>query len=125
MIQIRRLARSESTGAIVFYFSAVTAVLSLALLVLAAAWPDRAVLADLAASQRFVVARRARVRGLAAIGLLGGCGQIMLTHGYRYADASVIAAFDYVAMIWASALGYLLFAEVPTARVSRLGAAGS
>ena len=40
-----------------------------------------------------------------------------MTHAYRYADASVIAAFDYVAMIWAASLGWLLFAETPTTRV--------
>jgi len=117
MIQIRRLTQSESTGAIVFYFSAVIAVLSLALLILAMVWPERAVLAELASSQRFVAPGALGFAGLAAIGLLGGCAQIMLTQCYRFADASVIAAFDYVAMIWAAALGYLMFAEVPTARV--------
>ncbi len=45
-----------------------------------------------------------------------------MTHSYRYADASVIAAFDYVSMIWAAGLGYLLFSEAPTPRVL-LGAA--
>lgn len=117
MIQIRRLTRSKSTGAIVFYFSAVTAVLSLALLALAAAWPDGGALAGVVASQRFVGPGALAFAELAAIGLLGGCGQILLTHGYRYADASVIAGFDYVAMIWAAALGYLAFGEIPTARV--------
>jgi len=117
MIQISRLTQSESTGAIVFYFSAVIAVLSLALLILAMVWPERAVLAELASSQRFVAPGALGFAGLAAIGLLGGCAQIMLTQCYRFADASVIAAFDYVAMIWAAALGYLMFAEVPTARV--------
>ena len=52
-----------------------------------------------------------------AIGLSGGGAQILMTHCYRFADATVIAAFDYIAMIWAAALGYLIFAEVPTARV--------
>ena len=41
----------------------------------------------------------------------------MMTHCYRFADASVIAAFDYVSMIWAAALGYLVFAETPTPSV--------
>ncbi|RBP14415.1 EamA-like transporter family protein [Roseiarcus fermentans] len=117
MVQISRLSRSESTGAIVFYFSAVTAVLSLALLLLAAAWPEGTALTALASGQRFVAPGALSFTALATIGLLGGCGQIFLTHSYRFAEASVIAAFDYVAMIWAAALGWLLFAEIPTAGV--------
>jgi drug/metabolite transporter (DMT)-like permease len=41
----------------------------------------------------------------------------MMTHCYRFADASILAAFDYVSMIWAAALGYLVFAETPTRNV--------
>jgi drug/metabolite transporter (DMT)-like permease len=46
-----------------------------------------------------------------------------MTHAYRYADASIIAAFDYVSMIWAATLGYLVFAETPSVAVL-VGAAG-
>ena len=117
MIQTRRLTKSEATGAIVFYFSSVTAVISLMLLVAAAAWPEDGAFYGLAAGQRFVIPSALEFAGLAAIGLLGGCGQIMMTHCYRFADASVVAAFDYVSMIWAAALGYLVFAETPTPSV--------
>jgi drug/metabolite transporter (DMT)-like permease len=54
---------------------------------------------------------------LVSIGLLGGAGQILMTHSYRFADASIIAAFDYVSMIWAATLGYAFFAETPSAAV--------
>src|SRR5208283_4106692 len=55
MIQIRRLTQSESTGAIVFYFSIVTAVLSLGPMLAATIWPEGGgALSALAASQRFV-----------------------------------------------------------------------
>ena len=114
VIQTRRLTRSEATGAIVFYFSAVTAIVSLVILVAATLMSGSV---PLAASQNFVMPDAAAFAVLAAVGLLGGCGQIMMTHCYRFADASVIAAFDYTAMIWAAALGYLLFGEVPTLRV--------
>ena len=40
-----------------------------------------------------------------------------MTHCYRYADASIIAPFDYVSMIWAATLGYLVFAETPSPSV--------
>ncbi len=52
-----------------------------------------------------------------SIGLLGGAGQILMTHSYRFADASIIAAFDYVSMIWAATLGYAFFSETPSVAV--------
>jgi drug/metabolite transporter (DMT)-like permease len=36
-----------------------------------------------------------------------------MTYSYRYAEPSLLAPFDYVAMVWAAALGYLIFAEIP------------
>ena len=44
---------------------------------------------------------------LVLCGLLGGVGQICMTFSYRYAEPSLLAPFDYMAMIWAVALGYL------------------
>lgn len=117
MIQTRRLTRSEPTGAIVFYFSSLTAVFAGLLLIAAALWPESAPGAHWAAGERFVVSSPAEFGMLALIGLLGGSGQILMTHSYRFADASIIAAFDYVAMIWAAGFGYLLFGETPTPRI--------
>ncbi len=117
MIQTRRLTRSEATGAIVFYFSGVTAAVAALGLLVAALSSAGASGAGWIATQRFVAPTASEALALAAIGLLGGAGQILMTHCYRYADASIIAAFDYVAMIWAAALGYLLFSETPTPRV--------
>ena len=122
MIQTRRLTQSEPTGAIVFYFSSVTLAVAGTSLIAAAFWPAGAPGEAWIRSQTFVAPGLGEAVLLAAIGLLGGMGQILMTHSYRYADASVIAAFDYVAMIWAAALGYLMFAETPTLRVL-LGAA--
>jgi drug/metabolite transporter (DMT)-like permease len=113
MIQTRRLTRSEPTGAIVFYFSSVTMTVAALSLVFAALWPQ----APWIGSQAFVAPERWEMGALVAIGALGGTGQILMTQSYRYADASVIAAFDYVSMIWASALGFWLFGEAPTSRV--------
>jgi drug/metabolite transporter (DMT)-like permease len=122
MIQTRRLTQSEPTGAIVFYFSSLTAFFSAILLLAAGLWPREAAGAAFAAGQRFVAPSGAEFLILASIGVFGGMGQILMTHSYRFADASIIAAFDYVAMIWAAALGYVFFAETPNARIV-LGAA--
>ncbi len=117
MIQTRRLAQSEPTGAIVFYFSSLTAAISAALLAVAALWPAQVPGAAFLAGQRFAAPSAGEFVLLGSIGVLGGIGQILMTQSYRFADASVIAAFDYVAMIWAAALGYALFAETPSPRI--------
>jgi len=122
MIQTRRLTLSEATGAIVFYFSALTGVISAVLLGVAELWPADAPAAAFAIGQRLVAPSPGDFVLLAAIGLFGGAGQIMMTHSYRYADASIIAAFDYASMLWALGLGVALFDEAPSPRVL-LGAA--
>ena len=58
--------------------------------------------------------------GLAAligIGICGGLGHIVLTESYRWAPASLVAPFDYTAMLWALLLGYVAFGELPTVLV--------
>lgn len=52
---------------------------------------------------------------LALIGLLGTAGHMALTWAYRRAEASRLGALDYTALIWATGLGFLVFAEVPSA----------
>jgi drug/metabolite transporter (DMT)-like permease len=94
---VRRLVMTETTSAIVFWFSATATILSL--VTLPFGW---------------VVPGPAEALMLVAAGLLGGVGQILLTTSYREADASVVAPFEYVSMLFALAFGYLLFDEVPT-----------
>jgi len=95
---VRKLVLTESTSAIVFWFSATATLLSLVTLPFGWVMPDGR-----------------EVTILIAAGLLGGVGQILLTSGYREADASVVAPFEYVSMLFALGFGYFLFDEVPTA----------
>jgi drug/metabolite transporter (DMT)-like permease len=95
---VRKLTRTESTATIVFWFSATASVL--ALLTLPFGW-------TMPGPGTFAL--------LVAAGLLGGLGQIFLTSSYRYADASLIAPFEYASMLLALGVGYFLFDEVPTA----------
>jgi drug/metabolite transporter (DMT)-like permease len=105
VIQTRRLTQSETTSSIVFYFSLVCAIAGA--LTLPFAWhsPTAGELAS-----------------LIALGILGGFAHILLTESYRYADASVVAPFDYSSMLWALLLGYWLFGELPSALVYLGGA---
>lgn len=49
----------------------------------------------------------------AAVGLLGVSGHLLLTWAYARAPAARMAPADYTALIYASAFGYVFFAEVP------------
>lgn len=94
---IRKMVATESTSAIVFWFSVTATVASLVTL----PWG-------------WVVPSPQIAAFLVAAGLLGGIGQILLTSSYRHADASLIAPFDYASMLLALVIGYVFFAELPT-----------
>jgi len=99
-IQTRRLAQSESTSSIVFYFSLSCALAGLATLPFG-----------------WITPSIGETVALISIGVLGGTGHIFLTESYRHASASLVAPFDYTAMIWALVLGYAMFGETPTVEI--------
>jgi drug/metabolite transporter (DMT)-like permease len=105
MIQVRRLTETEATGSIVLYFSLFSTLFGLATLPFGWAWPTMGEGAI-----------------LIAIGILGGIAQICLTQSYRLGDASLIAPFEYSSLLFALALGYLVFGDLPSLLVL-LGAA--
>lgn len=94
---IRKLTMSESTSTIVFWFSVTASLLSLITLY----WG-------------WVVPTPTEAALLIGSGLLGGVGQILLTSGYRFGDASLVAPFEYASMIFALIIGYVAFDEIPT-----------
>ncbi len=100
MIQVRELVATESSQSIIFYFTLAIMVLSLASLPFGWTLPD-----PLQAAL------------LVGAGVFGGIGQMFLTECYRHADASTIAPFEYVSMIWGLVIGFMLFAETPSATV--------
>jgi drug/metabolite transporter (DMT)-like permease len=51
---------------------------------------------------------------LAALGVLGGLGHFLVAHAFAAAPASIISPFHYVQLIWAAAVGYLAFGDVPS-----------
>lgn len=103
MIEVRRLTATESTAAIVTYFSLMTTTFGM-MSVLGGAFDPRWawVLPDI--KQGFF---------LVLTGVMGGFGQIFLTESYRRAPASVVAPFDYTGMIFALFWGYFLFGDMP------------
>ncbi|MBN9005044.1 MAG: DMT family transporter [Rhizobiales bacterium] len=47
------------------------------------------------------------------IGVSSTAGQWIVVLAFRYADASVLAPFQYIQLLWVSIFGFLLFSEVP------------
>ncbi len=47
------------------------------------------------------------------IGLTSTLAQWLLIQAYRYGDASVLAPFSYIQLVWSTAAGYIVFAAVP------------
>lgn len=100
VILVRKMTASETTTSIVFYFSVIGSVVGLATLPFGWQMPDL---------QGVVM--------LVMIGLMGSAGQMLMTLSFRYAEASVLAPFDYTSMIWTLLIGILFFDEVPTVYV--------
>lgn len=98
MISMRKLGATDKSAATVFYFTLGSGAVSVLVLVSTGVWvtPDAT---DLAI--------------LLGIGLLGGVAQIFMTEAFRLAPPSVVAPFDYTAMIWAMGFGFLVFGTIP------------
>lgn len=96
VIFIRQMSQTERSETIVFYFMSITALVGAATM----AWAR----VPLTLGMTF---------WLVLSGLLGGIGQICMTFSYRFSQPSLLAPFDYVAMVWATLLGFLAFGEVP------------
>jgi drug/metabolite transporter (DMT)-like permease len=96
VIFICQMSTTERSEAIVFYFMLTCSVVSGLTLFWDWATPTWSAAAWLVFS-----------------GLLGGIGQLCMTFSYRYAAPSLLAPFDYVAMVWAVVLGYFVLDEVP------------
>jgi drug/metabolite transporter (DMT)-like permease len=98
MLQVRTLVQTERTEAIVTYFFVSASILSLLTVPFGWVWPtpEQAAL-------------------LIGAGFFGGIGQLLLTSCYRYADMSVIAPFEYVSLLLTIIVGFIIFADVPTA----------
>ena len=99
-IFIRKLTKTETASAIVFYFTISSCFWSVLTLPFGWAVPNL---------YTFGV--------LLLVGLLGGFGQIFLTTAYTYSEASMVAPFEYISILFAIFFGYFVFGELPTVTV--------
>lgn len=96
-IHIRQLVKVDHPAAIVFYFSLTATLLS-----------------GLTVFWGWTVPRWDQAAILVGIGLIGGVAQILITSSFRFAQASMLAPYDYSTMLFAIIIGYFWFDELPT-----------
>ncbi|RTY54206.1 DMT family transporter [Pantoea sp. YU22] len=96
LIQIRYLSGKEKPGAIAFWFTAMTGATSL--LTLPFGW-------RLPQGEQLLL--------LLGCGFFGGLTQILLTLSMRYADASLLAPFDYSSLLWSVIIGVIFLNVLP------------
>lgn len=61
----------------------------------------------------WVTPQAAHVPLFLAIALFGTAGVTMMTQAFRFAPAAVVAPIDYSALLWATALGWVIWGELP------------
>ena len=96
-ISTRVLARSDSSETTLFYSNLVGAVAMLPIIPFVWTTPQNALVVGL----------------MVLIGALGSGGHYLLIRAHRLAPASTLAPFIYTQMIWTTALGFLVFGDVP------------
>ena len=108
-IHVRRLVQTETTAAIVFYFSLTATVLALLTYPLGAltGWDGL----------EWVTPSWTVATLLVTAGLIGGIAQIIVTSSLRFGPASTLAPFDYSSMIFASIISWVVFGELPTTAI--------
>ena len=96
MLIIKSLGRTESSVTITIYMVLVMTPLSLVPALLVWQWPSWE-----------------QVAWLAAIGVLGGVGQMAMAEALRVGETLAVMPVDFTKLIWISILAYLAFGEVP------------
>lgn len=97
----RALARTESPLTLLYF----TALAGTVTLTLALPWLGAPVTPTPREAVLFV-----------CLGLFGGVGHLLLTLAFREAPASFLSPLVYTQLVWATALGYLVFGHVPGTR---------
>ncbi|MGL3607500.1 DMT family transporter [Rhizobium sp. G187] len=54
---------------------------------------------------------------LLSVGIIGGLGQLAYFESLRHAPISIVAPLEYTALIWAFALGYAIWGDIPGVNV--------
>lgn len=96
VVAIKNLQKTESTRVIMFYYAFWNAFFALVPAVFTWITPN---------ATEFVL--------LILIGVMGMGGQALITHGLSMGDATALVPLDYLRVLYAAVLGFIVFGEVP------------
>ena len=96
-ISVRSLSKTEPNYTIAFYFTLLCTVLGL-LSVIKGDW---------------IIPSKTDLIIFIVLGLCGSIGNLLLTHSYRLAEASLVTPIKYLSLIFAIAFGFLIWSEIP------------
>lgn len=96
LILIKMLSRTESSLTITAYMVILMVPMSLGPALFVWQWPTAE-----------------QLGWLAAAGIAGTIGQYLVTQALKEGDTNVVMPFDFLKLIWAAALGFLWFGEIP------------
>lgn len=96
MAFIKMLGRTDSSMTITGYATLLMAILSLAPALMVWKWPE---------PHAWL--------WLMFIGVIGTFGQLAVAEALKQADATAVMPFDFLKLIWATLLGFVLFSELP------------
>ncbi len=95
---VKRLPARETPLGMLFWFGVFSVALALGPAIWSWQWPT---------AQEWLL--------LVGVGVLGAMAQSFWIRAFRAGDASAVAPFDYLRLVFAGFVGFLLFAELPTA----------
>ena len=97
LIDIKVLARTDSSATIAFYAAMLQWPLALVAAVFFWTWPTLE-----------------QWGWLCVVGICGSLAQLSLTQAFREADATLVLPLDFTKLIWATGIGYFAFGQVPS-----------
>ncbi|MGB3501735.1 MAG: DMT family transporter [Mesorhizobium sp.] len=97
VIMTRRMGATETAASLIFYSALVPAVLLSPALPMTGSMPEH--------WWMWVM--------LVGIGVLGASGHWLVIKAYQLAPVSALAPYPYTQLVWATALGYLIFNDIP------------
>ena len=99
-IALRAVTRTDTTSSVVFWTIAIMTVST-----------------TLIAFPGWVPVRTEHWGLLAAMGIFGAIGQSLLTEAFRAAPPSIVAPFEYTALLWGIGIDWTFWGVLPSARV--------
>lgn len=96
-VTVSYLRRSDTPETIVFYFTLVTSIFMI----------------PFAFSGSWILPTGFDLLKALGLGVFSTLGQILMTYGYRYADASEVSIYSYSDIIYSMGIGIFIFSEMP------------